>query len=384
MKNYYQKSFAIAFVLLSYFLNIHSLSAQPWPDKNFCVISAKLIYQDSVCLVVGHNPLVFNWDDGSAENYFSWTIPNGMVSVKYHPPGYPLRILGGSIYVGDGSFPEGADFIGSNMRILIFDDDGPNNLPGTVLDSTTIIINNFEWVAFDGLNTIIEEGDFFIGMEQLNSPPYAAPVGVDEQSPFFNKSYVKQAEGEWQLSAYQDFMIRAYTCDTQYVSKQLTPENFTWYELAIVSGFDPDKGEGPEDGLKTTIDSLTYFYYKDTLFYANSPGYYAYAVRIIQENSDTTGWYYTNTINHKVTHTEENNPLLVFRTYPNPVFDEVRISASELIRFVEVFNTSGRKVFSQKYNDKEISIQTRSFRKGLYYIRVKTDQAITSKKILKL
>jgi len=385
MKSYRTNWLVILLLTGLIYSNINKTIAQPAPDENFCVVSARLIYGDSVCIVGGHGPLEFYWDDGDPENYFAWILPGGMLAVRYTPPGYPLRCLGGSVHVGDGSYPEGADFIGKEMRIYIFDDDGPDNLPGTVLDSVTITVENYNWVKFGELDAVIEEGDFYIGVEQLFSPPNSAPVGIDEENPILFKSYTKMAGGNWQHSSYNDFMIRAYVCGIQNVPYDLGPKDYFWYELSRMSDFNPENGESPEDGTLTIIDSLPYFYYQETTFYALSPGYYAYAVRIIKDDTATTGWYYTNAVERLPLSVEEVEFLaFVAEITPNPIVDNIIIKSFHTIHSVSILNTCGQKVWLKTFNQKQVSFSMNSLPNGIYFVRVKTKNGQVLKKVLKL
>ena len=69
---------------------------------------------DNACMVTWSLPMgpyEIIYDDGSAENYFAWVQAGGAVAVKFTPAGYPASVVGGRLYVGDGSYPEGASFI---------------------------------------------------------------------------------------------------------------------------------------------------------------------------------------------------------------------------------------------------------------------------------
>lgn len=270
-----------------------------------------------------------------------------------------MYLVAGEINVGDGSYPAGANFIGTEMRILVFDDDGPDNLPGTVLDSITILVEHYNWISFSGLDAVIEEGDFYIGMKQLYAAPNAAPVGIDEQNPVMVKSFSKLPGGEWALSSYQDFMIRALTCEVQNEQRELGAENYSWYQLARVSDFNPEIGETPEDGTFTVIDSLSVFYYRDTLFYTLAPGYYAYAVKIFNEDVDTTGWYYTNVLHHQLLGVIENKFIDIL-VYPNPVSEDFTLKSGEIIQFVNIVNVYGQSVFNRGFNEKRVSTSLES------------------------
>lgn len=176
------------------------------------------------------NPIVY--DDGSAEDYVAWNSAGGFVAVKFTSPyGYPLKVTGGELYVGDGTFPEGGDFLGTNFLICLFDDDGANGMPGTMLDSVYLEVENYEWIAVDSVfSFVITEGDFYIGMKQLANSPDCAPVGVDTDLPTEYKSYAKNTiSGEWDISPYQDFMIRAYVTNVTGINNIIDNENIVIY-----------------------------------------------------------------------------------------------------------------------------------------------------------
>jgi hypothetical protein len=375
-------------VIFSIFLlNTKVTICQPAPDLHFCTVSAWLINSDSVCVVGGSGPIEFNWDDGSWEDMFAWAAPGGMVAVKYSPAGYPFQIIGGALNVGDGSFPIGANFLGNNMRILIFDDDGPGNLPGTILDSLTVTVDNYEWVYFDRLDATIEEGDFYIGMKQLNDAPSTPPVGVDTDVPTVYKSYTKNPSGEWQPSVYNDFMIRAYSCSVQNDARKLDNNDvYWWYEITRVSDFDPENGEGPEDGNLLILDSLDYyFHYTDTLFYTLDPGYYAYAVKVYNEGVDTSGWYYTNAVYRQITGTQDiGSDDQQIRVFPNPVSEELVVEAPLPIQSLIVYNSFGQVVFKGNFNRKNVALNLSSLNCGIYFVSIETENDLFFRKVIKI
>jgi len=101
------------------------------------------------------------YDDGTAENYAAWALPGNMNAVKFTPAGHPATVYGGKIYVGDGSFPNNnTGFLGTTFGAMVMAADGANGLPGTVLDSIEVTVNNYGWVEFSGLNAVVESGVF--------------------------------------------------------------------------------------------------------------------------------------------------------------------------------------------------------------------------------
>ncbi|RLD43372.1 MAG: hypothetical protein DRI89_04745 [Bacteroidetes bacterium] len=386
MKTNILQTVAIAFFISGIFFFSQNVNSQPAPDENFCAVKAKLLEGDSVCRVGGHSPLYYYFDDGEANDYALWVVAGGMSAVKFKPPGYPVRLTAGQIYVGDGSFPVGNDFLGTDFQVVVFDDDGPDGFPGTLLDSLIVTVENYEWIMFNDIDVVIDDGAFYLGMKQLygvSEEQHAAPIGIDTDVPTVYKSYIKVAGGDWILSPYQDFMIRAYTCGADLKLLELNAKSYYGYEIARVSDFNPNDGEGPEDGVLTIIDSVTYFHAYDSLFYSLPPGYYAYAVRMIQDDTITTGWYYTNTVSHLINAVENINiDIANVRVFPNPAFDVFNVESSVIIQSVHIVNALGQTVFSKNLEAKEISIRSRFLKSGFYFISIKTRQGLVNKKIL--
>ena len=282
------------------------------------------------------------YDDGTAEDYAMWLFSGNANAVKFTPSGYPVAVMGGRIFVGDGSFPANANFLGSTFGVAVHAADGENGMPGTVLDSIEVTVTNYGWVTFYGLNATIESGNFYIAMYQGGVPPNAAPIGVDLTPPTVFRSYSKVVGGPWAVSAFQDFMMRAIVSSPiltpltsassevvipskasqashLFISQNGTPallapgveqtgevrmvegmndeRGVVNYQVARVSGFDPAAGETPwNDGTLTILATTTNLTYTDN-GYNNLPmGWYAYAVRAKYTNDEYSVWAYSNLV----------------------------------------------------------------------------------------
>ena len=81
----------------------------------------------------------------------------------------------------------------------------------------------------------------------------------------------------------------------------------------------------------------------------------------------------------------ENSSDYFFNIYPNPVADELNIqNTGNEIKSVSVLNTLGSAVFiapDAAFTNETISILTRHWESGIYFIRIETDKAVLSKKI---
>ncbi len=295
---------------------------------------------DNACLVEwglpsGDYEIVY--DDGLAENYIAWANASNMNAVKFTPAGYPALVKGGKVYVGDGTYPAGGAFLGIDFGIAVYDDNGANGMPGTILDSIAITPNDYGWVDFSGLNAEILEGDFYIAMVQGGNYPNCAPIGIDETAPQKFRSYSRNAvNGDaWSVSPYQDFMLRAIvegpdagagdfaSAKTIFPGKSnamtsMNPVNASYgiegkavyssvagsatrgvdhYYVYRVSNFDPEDPMDPgvETLLNNNIIGLTY---NDNGFGALASGYYRYNVYAVYESGEVSDASVSNIVGH--------------------------------------------------------------------------------------
>ncbi|MFC2107251.1 carboxypeptidase regulatory-like domain-containing protein [Bacteroidota bacterium] len=310
-------------------------------------IIAEVINNDTECLVEWldpASPYEILYEDGIAEEFLVWTYPGNENAVRFTPLAYPANIQGGRINVGDGSFPNG-NWLNTKFAIIVYDDDGIGGLPQTLLDSMHVNVDNYGWVDFWGLDAMIDSGDFYMSMMQLNLSPDAAPLGVDFTNPIAYRSYSRLNQSEWSLSPYQDFMIRTFVSSpiTDKISdanellilpkipaglidniiicknggnppsrsgfrkdSEIKPlkvdhsqnRDLLFYELARISDFSPDIG--PQIGnIEILAKNLTGFSFIDNDYANLIEGWYAYAIRAQYSSGDVSNWKYSNIIGRK-------------------------------------------------------------------------------------
>jgi hypothetical protein len=69
--------------------------------------------------------------------------------------------------------------------------------------------------------------------------------------------------------------------------------------------------------------------------------------------------------------------------WPNPTTGMVRLTTDAPMTSVEVFDFTGRKVFSAvQVNDRTLEVDTRPFGRGVYYFKVVTRQGIMTEKVV--
>ncbi|MFA8450372.1 MAG: carboxypeptidase regulatory-like domain-containing protein [Bacteroidales bacterium] len=335
---------------------------------------------DTECLVKWALPYGFYellYDGDHADNYALAEMGNAF-AVKYKPTGYPAKINGAKIYVGDGTFPENADFIGKAMKLSIYNED-ENGLPGEVIDEATIEVTEFGWInAYDIFDVEIKEGNFFIAYTQVASGKNSAPIGVDESLPVSYQSYFFNTQKEkWEVSALQDLMIRAICFgpnddniitedETKIVPSRLSKNITTFkkaeiypggialaakvnysldinndtrkvvkYEIARLDVENPSSAltSASATVLKADVKEL---FFIDKNFKDLPKGYYAYKVRAIYTNGDISDWKYSNIVGHNtycklrviVTTTTEESPVGTYVHFEGLTFPYKNYSAT--------------------------------------------------------
>ena len=68
-----------------------------------------------------------------------------------------------------------------------------------------------------------------------------------------------------------------------------------------------------------------------------------------------------------------NDHPIHFSIYPNPSSDVIKISSSELIEEVSVFDYSGKLVLIQRVEGKNFILNTQNLNSGSYIAKIKTE-----------
>ena len=68
---------------------------------------------------------------------------------------------------------------------------------------------------------------------------------------------------------------------------------------------------------------------------------------------------------------------------PNPSLGIVNINYDKTISEVTVVNIAGQTVFNQKYNKNKVALDISNLSPAIYFIKIKSENKITTKKIIK-
>ena len=78
--------------------------------------------------------------------------------------------------------------------------------------------------------------------------------------------------------------------------------------------------------------------------------------------------------------TESNNSVSI---YPNPATSQINLKSSKnIIQGIVLFNSLGKKIFSQKLNSMNYKLNTNQFVKGVYFLKIETKNRSTTKKLI--
>jgi len=337
------------------------------------------VNEDDTYCTVGWWDSFYTWeilyDDNEADDFCIWQNAGNENAVRFTPPGHPTYVYGGKVYVGDGSFP--GPFLGSSFQAVLYDDDGDSGFPGTLLDSMTVVINNYGWVEFlfPGPYPAIDSGSFYLGMVQTAPAPNAAPIGVDMDNPTYLLSY-SRFQGTWSLSAFQDLMIRAWITDDS-----IPVPSIDEYEIARFSNFDP--GGSPLEGDTTILDTTDNTLYIDNLWAGLPPGWYAYGIKSHYSTGEWSDYYVSSMVPHLMTgfndRSAENDRISIF---PNPVNEVLFVRSPEAIHSIFLYNNTGELILASSPDEKELSLSMSQLSIGIYYIQVYTHRGIYTDKLL--
>lgn len=145
-------------------------------------------------------PQVLRYDDGTSESSVSWTGGTGSVANYFIPPSYPARIDSVAFFIAT---------TGPGYFARIYDDDGTNGLPGTLLFSSTVSNPTaavFSRVPVTGVN--ITSGGFYVSWD-MNGEGIA--IGEDTGVPISLRAFEGFGGffGNYRNAATNDPMIRA-------------------------------------------------------------------------------------------------------------------------------------------------------------------------------
>jgi len=136
------------------------------------------------------------YDDGGADNAFSFYDAGGMFAVRFTPSSYPVALQTARICL----WPEWPDSDHEQFAVKVYDDGGAGGEPGICLGSVPDTASAWGWwdVDISGLGITITGGDFYIAYEQLTDSPDCEGLCADTTAPD-ERSWVWDGLLWWQV-----------------------------------------------------------------------------------------------------------------------------------------------------------------------------------------
>jgi PKD repeat protein len=96
------------------------------------------------------NQYILDYSDAGPEGAaLNWQGGNGGIGIYIEPPVYPIKIVGSQFHIASNSTTAPTGF-----SAIIYDDDGPNGAPGTVLDSVYVTSSSINTGSY---NTVLAQ-----------------------------------------------------------------------------------------------------------------------------------------------------------------------------------------------------------------------------------
>jgi len=180
-----------------------------------------------------------SWEEGSSSYEISYDdgMPDGQIclydegwayAMRFTPLGYPCRIEKVMLHLAEKPVPANELY---PFLIEVYDDDGPNGIPGTLLGTVEKTANNYGWNEFDisGLNLQITEGEFFVAQRQMGPLNLRAELSTDNSAFELGRAYQNNLGSTWWgQQNFNKYMIRTWVRGT---SEDRSAEGYNVYRL---------------------------------------------------------------------------------------------------------------------------------------------------------
>ena len=198
--------FAIAIVIAVMFLMTTTMVIAAAEEESHAGM-VELLPSKSVTFPTRAMPHELIYDDGSAEDAYALNFSGDKFAVRFTPSSYPVDLDTARICL----WPEWPDGDHEQFAIEVYDDDGPDGAPGTLLGGPVYYTaSDWGWndVDISGLGITITNGDFYIAYHQLTDLPDCEGLCIDTDAPLYNRSWYYNHTYDVWMSIPYNLMIR--------------------------------------------------------------------------------------------------------------------------------------------------------------------------------
>ncbi|WP_196894662.1 T9SS type A sorting domain-containing protein [Aureivirga marina] len=246
-----------------------------------------------------------------------------------------------------------------------FDYNGTDNLFIAVKDNKDLF--NSSQIAFYNTNVTEERSIYKISSSAFDEETLTEATNID----FFVPNITFLMGDTVTTECVVPTEVNSENVTTTSADISWTAEGEDSFEINVI----PSADTMPEDGVATStnphsVSDLT----------PNTE--YKVYVRTVCEGDVKSDWSEMHTFNTKELGIEENI-IEGLKVYPNPSKDILTVSAKEVIRKVEIFNTLGQKVMERELNSTSGKLNLGQLNEGSYTMKLTTDKTVSSVRIVK-
>ncbi|HLN53242.1 MAG TPA: T9SS type A sorting domain-containing protein [Lentimicrobium sp.] len=191
-------------------------------DMGTIIMNEQTAYPQNIVAVDNEAVANITWDaatleytiqyDNDSVYYYLTSFSDARESaIRFTPQSYPCQVKRAILNVHDAGLGQG--YPPSSFDVKVYDDDGNDGRPGTLLGQVTATPGGDGWFEVDlsSFDIMITSGDFYIAHVQTSSMPQYVEIGLDQSEHPENRSWSKPASwSTWELEQYYyHFMIRA-------------------------------------------------------------------------------------------------------------------------------------------------------------------------------
>ncbi len=164
-------------------------------------LRTKIIAVDSTSPAV-----MFDYSDGMANGAgLSWSGGSGGIGYYIQPSFYPAKINAYQMYIL-------TDAAGTGCFLKVFDDDGPNGGPGTLLDSTfaapgSFPLGSYGTIPLRNTNLVIQSGGFYILWEMPGGANLTLARDTDLPISYRAMEYLGGGWSSYRARSTEDFLF---------------------------------------------------------------------------------------------------------------------------------------------------------------------------------
>ncbi len=276
---------------------------------------------------------------------------------------------------------------------------------GTLLLSQNVVESipgQWNEVVLDTPIPIDDSQELWFGYK-VTHPDQENPAGVDNGPAIQSKGDMFSFDGISWVSISEKYSLDYNWNLAARVSPGKGNNSIDFPFIKKISGLDGKSDSGRFDktepykintGYKDTLILSYYNVYRDGEFYDSTTTTFYNDFYLPGDNPEPTyfvtavynGLYESGPSNSVtvlviISNTNEYNTVIM-KIYPNPATTIVNIESEIPIKEIKVYNYAGRVVASERVNGKICQLKTSQYKPGIYFMRIKTEIGIISKRIV--